>query len=105
MKHAILRGAMPALAFFGLLTAAPTLAGAQGMLCGVRAEIVAELETRYGETRHSYGYAPRQGVFEVFVSESGTWTITLTNPNGTACLMAAGEAFEVEKPIEPGDET
>ena len=35
------------------------------------------------------------GVVETFASEdTGTWTILMTMPNGTACLMAAGEAFE-----------
>ncbi|MEO0819013.1 MAG: hypothetical protein AAF074_01180 [Pseudomonadota bacterium] len=73
----------------------------QGMLCGVRADIVAELEARFGETRRSYGFSRSQGVFEVFASEDGSWTIILTRPGGTACLMASGEAFEAEKPSAP----
>ena len=39
----------------------------------------------------------RQGaVMEVFASDdTGTWTITVTLPNGLTCLIAAGESFEV----------
>ena len=80
-------------------------APAQGMLCGLRADIVAELESRFGETRRSYGFSRSQGVFEVFASDSGSWTILLTRPSGTSCLMASGEAFETEKPSAPEEET
>ena len=34
-------------------------------------------------------------VVEVFASESsGSWTITVTFPNGATCLVASGQAYE-----------
>ena len=34
-------------------------------------------------------------VVEVFASdETGTWTITVTTPNGMTCLVASGQSFE-----------
>lgn len=45
------------------------------------------------------GLASAGQVVEVFASETtGTWTITVTRPDGTACLVATGEHFG-----RPGD--
>lgn len=63
--------------------------------CGNREAVVATLAERYGETRRSMGVATNNAVMEVFASaESGTWTITVTLPDGTMCLVASGEGFE-----------
>jgi hypothetical protein len=76
------------------LAASP--AGAQSV-CGPRADIVRQLGERYGETRQSLGLAGGRGVVELYAnSESGSWTILVTSPQGTACLMAAGDSFEHE---------
>ena len=41
------------------------------------------------------GLAARGSVVEVFASdETGTWTITVTNPAGVTCLVASGQSFE-----------
>jgi len=41
------------------------------------------------------GLAANNGVVETYAStESGTWTIVITMPNGMTCLVAAGEAFQ-----------
>jgi hypothetical protein len=67
------------------------------MMCGKRTDMVRQLGEKYGESRRSMGLAGRRGVIELFASEAtGSWTILLTSPQGTACLMAAGEAFRVE---------
>lgn len=47
-------------------------------------------------------------VVEVFASlETGTWTITITRPDGLTCLAASGEGFEnlVEVLPPDGDDT
>ena len=56
-------------------------------------------------TRQSIGLGDNNQVVEVFAStETGTWTITVTNPNGLTCLVASGQAFEdVAKEAVPGD--
>ncbi|MEM6676811.1 MAG: hypothetical protein AAF675_02940 [Pseudomonadota bacterium] len=82
----------------------PVPANAQrmpGMVCGKRADIVADLERKFGETRRSYGLARQQGVVEIWASEKGSWTILLSRPGGIACLMAAGEAYEAEEGGSP----
>jgi len=63
--------------------------------CGPRDTVVNRLADGYGETRKSMGLGANNSVVEVFASaESGTWTITVTTPNGLTCLVASGQAFE-----------
>ena len=77
-----------------LLAFLPCLAAAQ-QRCAPRDVIIERLTEGFGETRQSIGLAEGNRVVEVFASgESGSWTITVTLPNGTTCLVAAGIAFE-----------
>jgi hypothetical protein len=71
-------------------------------VCGERADVVAELERRYGETRRSVGLQQGRGIVEVWASErTGSWTILVTDAGGQTCLMAAGEAYEPERATRP----
>lgn len=71
--------------------------------CGPRDNVVALLGERYGESRQSIGLAGRGQVMEVFASlETGTWTITVTLPNGMTCLVASGQSYEaLSEPLQP----
>lgn len=63
--------------------------------CGPREAVVDRLAEGYGETRQSMGLGANNSVVEVFASnETGTWTITVTTPNGLTCLVASGQSFE-----------
>lgn len=80
-------------------------AAAQTMLCGQREMVVDELTDRYGEEVRGMGLAHQNRIVEVFVSEeTGTWTITVTSPNGTTCLMAAGQHFATMIPEPAGED-
>ncbi|MGR3714965.1 MAG: hypothetical protein ACU0A6_17800 [Shimia sp.] len=83
---------------FGLLILAATQADAQTQRqahCAARTDVIARLADRYGETRQALGLAQQGAVIEIFASDTtGTWTITVTAPNGTSCLVASGQAFE-----------
>ena len=68
-------------------------AQAQAM-CGERSVVVANLEKTYSEAPVSIGLASNGSVIEVLASPSGSFTIILTQPNGVACVMAAGENWE-----------
>ena len=64
--------------------------------CAPRDLVVTRLAEGYGETRQSIGLGANNSVIEVFASdETGSWTITMTAPNGITCLMASGQAFEM----------
>jgi len=79
---------------FGLLIMAATHADAQNN-CAARETVIQRLAERYGETRQALGLAQQGAVIEMFASEtSGSWTITVTMPNGTTCLVASGQAYE-----------
>jgi len=63
--------------------------------CGPRPVVIERLTSGFGETRQSIGLGAHNAVVEVFASsDTGTWTITVTMPNGMTCLVAAGQAFE-----------
>jgi hypothetical protein len=63
--------------------------------CDTRDAVTTLLADRYGETRRSVGVAGQSAVMEVFASdETGTWSITMTMPDGLMCLMASGSNYE-----------
>lgn len=81
------------LGLVGLVLAAQP--GSAAPQCGPRAALLAELSTRYNETRRGIGIGANNQVMELFASsESGSWTITVTLPEGTTCLIASGQNFE-----------
>jgi hypothetical protein len=75
--------------------------------CGPRDHVLTTLADRYGETRQSIGLGGNNQVVEVFASlETGTWSITVTLPNGMTCLVASGQSYEAvaaQRPI-PGQD-
>ncbi len=80
---------------FAALLAAAQAARAEGMACGLRAQIVAQLESRFHESRHGVGLAANNAVLEIFASqESGTFSVLVTLPSGQTCLIASGEAYQ-----------
>lgn len=82
------------------LTLAGLPAAAQGN-CGPRDAVLAHLAAKYGETRQSIGMAANGQVMEVFANtDSGSWTVTVTTPQGMICMLASGEGFE-HAPQEP----
>lgn len=79
-----------------LLVATSRQASAQNpRSCGPRDAVVQRLADGYGESRQSMGLGANNAVIEVFASaDTGSWTITVTMPNGMTCLVASGQAFE-----------
>ena len=63
-------------------------------MCGERARVLTNLAETYSEAPVSMGLASNGSVIEVLASPSGSFTIILTQPNGVACVMAAGESWE-----------
>ncbi|MBE1297271.1 hypothetical protein [Phycobacter azelaicus] len=78
-----------------VLALTATQSFAQGRNCAPREVVVERLAEKYGESRQSIGLGGQGMVMETFAStESGTWTITVTMPNGLTCLMASGQSYE-----------
>lgn len=63
--------------------------------CGPHAKVIELLARSYGEARQGIGLNGEQRVMEIFVNaKTGSWTITVTLPDGLTCLAATGEHFE-----------
>lgn len=63
--------------------------------CDSRETLVALLADRCNETRRAFGIAGQSAVMELFAAEAaGTWSITLTLPDGPMCLMATDTNYE-----------
>ncbi len=63
-------------------------------LCGPRAAILDTLSHDYRESPSAMGMSNTGNVIEVFTARSGkTWTILVTRPDGSSCVVAAGEQW------------
>ena len=81
--------------FMALAAASFGTTALAGGNCAPRDVVIDRLADRYGESRQSIGLGANNAVVEVFASsETGTWTITVTTPQGLTCLVASGQAFE-----------
>lgn len=80
---------------FGAMLLTAHMANAQSRNCAQHAAVVDRLAVRYNESRQVLALNGSNGVLEVFASdETGTWTITLTQPGGLTCIVAAGENYQ-----------
>lgn len=77
-------------------------ANAQEPQCAPRDMLIGVLAEKYGETPHGAGLINEKAMLEVFVSKRGTFTIAITNEQGIACVMAAGDAWEDETDFKAG---
>ncbi|MFP4305333.1 hypothetical protein [Rhodosalinus sp.] len=84
-------------------TAATDAEGSQAPQCGPRAEVLAHLEGRFGESRRAMGLSGSEVLMELHASdETGSWTITATTAADLTCLVAAGGAFAARPAALPG---
>lgn len=68
--------------------------------CNTRDSVTAALAAGYGEHTRIQALDGRGLMFEVFASDAGTWTATLTDPNGLACVVATGDGVDfVDEPL------
>ena len=92
---------LKSLAIAAILTA-PLAANAQ-QNCAPRDVVLQHLSERFGESRQAIGMGPDGRV--VAALGTGSWTITITLPNGLTCLVASGDAYEnlAEDPAPAGE--
>jgi len=59
--------------------------------------VVGHLAKKYGEAPVAIGVTNKGGLVEVLTTGDGnTWTIIVSMPNGTACMVAAGEGWRTK---------
>ncbi len=79
-----------------VVTLGPIDAAAQ-TACSPRTEVVGHLAKKYGEAPVAIGVTNKGGLVEVLTTGDGnTWTIIVSMPNGTACMVAAGEGWRTK---------
>jgi len=104
MTHKISRCKVPTLVLLNALGVAvlslslqfgATTPAAAQAVCMTHGEVEKQLGTKYAESPVALGLASNGSVFEVFSKVDGTsWTMVVTLPNGTSCMLAEGEAWE-----------
>jgi len=81
-----------AAAGLAVLAAAPT-AGAQ-QACAPHEDLVKYLAQNYQEQQQARGLSSNGSLVEVYLSAQGSWTMIASSPDGTSCVIAAGESWE-----------
>lgn len=72
-----------------------TTAATAQQRCADRQIVLERLQGKYTETRRMMGMTPSNSIVEMHAStKTGSWTITVTHPNGQMCMVAAGMAYE-----------
>ncbi|PZM13922.1 hypothetical protein [Rhizobium tubonense] len=72
--------------------------------CAEHSQVVDFLGSHYSETLQAVGFINQAAILEVYVSESGSWTMLVTNANGSSCVVFAGQSWE-SIPMVPGLKT
>ncbi len=61
---------------------------------------VAKLKQHYGEEKVGLGLGSKgSAIFELFVAETGTWTLLVTRTNGLSCIAASGDSWMMSLPM------
>lgn len=71
------------------------------VVCGPRAAIVQRLEAGQGAWLAGSGLRDTETLVEVWAEPSGDWTLVQSYPNGQACILAMGEAWEPAGALPP----
>ncbi len=68
---------------------------AERQICGPHKDLVAQLAARFGEQPVVIGVSDNGHLIEILAQRaSGTFTVVATTPQGIACIVIAGEAWE-----------
>lgn len=95
-KTALLTGAL-------VVTSAMSTQAQNMSVCLPHDDAVAKLKNTYGEEKIGLGLGQRgASIVELFVSESGTWTVLVTRTNGMSCVAASGDNWS-SNPVLVGD--
>lgn len=71
---------------------------AQQATCGPRDMVIGRLQQLYSEERTAVAVTAGGELMELLTSPSGTWTILVSVPAGTTCLVANGDGWKALNP-------
>lgn len=96
------QGALAILGFVAATLAATVPASAQ-QACITHESATKQLEKQFDEMVVGRGLASSgKAMYELFVSEKGSWTVVVSEPNGRSCILASGESWQ-QLPLLLGD--
>ncbi|WP_288141999.1 hypothetical protein [Mesorhizobium sp.] len=78
----------------GALAVGTNAASAQYQYCVEHRDLVAHLSEQFQERQFAFGLIGQMAIMEVYVADSGSWTIIVTDVAGRSCIVAAGEHWE-----------
>lgn len=84
----------------GVFASAPATAQ-DGPPCGPREQVIAHLTENFAEARVAMALDPR-GIVEIWVAQGGSFTVTITTPEGNTCLLSAGQHWTTPAPLATG---
>jgi hypothetical protein len=91
----MIRSSLAPLAAVAALMAIGTSPASAQSACGPREQLVKILVDQYKEDPVGIGLSQPGQVLEVFASSTGSWTMVMTMPDGKACMIAAGDNWEM----------
>jgi hypothetical protein len=94
--------------FASLLLSAPLVFPANAATtipCGKRVDIIKMLSNKFSEEPRAIGIDGNSTLVEIFASKAGTWTIVVTRPNGSSCVVGAGDSWEEMPPMTVSQQT
>ncbi len=77
-----------------------TIPAQAASVCGKRDDFIKALTDKFQEQSKAMGIAGQKNLLEVFTSNKGTWTVLMTTPSGTSCIIAAGNSWEDTPPTK-----
>jgi hypothetical protein len=69
-------------------------AQAQQVSCTDRSALIEQLAAKFQERQFAVGQMGPMVILEIFVADSGTWTIFATDVAGTSCVVAVGDNWQ-----------
>lgn len=86
-----------------LLTVGAAVPAAAQHVCANRDVLLESLADEFKEHPKAVGVTANGNVVEVLTAQDGrTWTILLTQPDGTSCVVASGEDWELLPQVAQG---
>jgi hypothetical protein len=83
------------------LVTSPAFSQSAAPICAGLADALAALSTNYGEEPRVTALMSGGNALVITAAPSGGWTALEVSPDGTACIVASGEAFGVTPPGDP----
>ena len=74
----------------------------QQMRCMAHSLMLDFLADNYGESPQVRGLSVNNRLFEVYASQTGTWSIVGTDERNIACIIAWGESYDAVGGPTPG---